>query len=205
MAEAVEVTITESDPRFFEALADPAGFFPHLRDAMQRIVTAFSERASEYAPESEANQPGRTDKEGRPMGYYERGRGWWYPVMTHNALGLGSELPIVGPHPKGPKTMGALALLARGFSGVAGYKLRPTSEQMHDRWTAEVQQSENEVAGRVANTASYSSYVQGPDQTALHASRDWQTVEQTWESDDMQNVVEQETLQAIDDYYNLGA
>jgi hypothetical protein len=198
-----QVTITYSDPKFFEALADPEGFMPYLAGAMENIVTAYKEAAWDYAPESEANRPGRVNADGDPMGYYERGRGWWYPVITHNAIGLGAEIPLLKPHTKSPKTMGAMALIAQGFAGVAGYKLIPSSEQMHDRWVTNVQQNASNVIGRLSNTASYSGFVQGLDQTALHQSRGWQTVMDTWGRSDLQDTINVETLQALKAYYNL--
>jgi hypothetical protein len=45
--------------------------------------------------------------------------------------------------------------------------------------------------------------VQGLEQVKLHRARDWKTVVDTWESDAMQQVVADETIKAIDQYYNL--
>lgn len=137
------------------------------------------------------------------MGYYERGRGWWYPLITHNTLSLGSEIPTVRPHTKTPKTLSTMATLAVGFRGVAGYRLVPNSEQMHDRWVWEVIPTGNDVIGNLSNLASYSSFVQGLDQTGLHASRNWQTAMSAWESDPLQTLIIDETLDAIDTYYGL--
>jgi hypothetical protein len=198
------VTIEYSDPRFFEALADPEGFLPFLADAMQNIVDAYQEIASVYAPESEANRPGRVDKDGRPMGYYERGRGWWYPLTTHNTMGMGAEIPLLKPSTKAPKTMSITTLMAQGFTGgVTGYKLIPNSEQMNERWTNSVQQSASEVIGRLNNSASYSGLVQGMSQTALHRSRDWRTVVDAWAGDELSGIIIDETMQALKAYYNL--
>ena len=204
MSDAFEVEIRFDDPDFFKALQDPEGFMPFLASAMQEILTVFEKVASNYAPESEANRPGRFDSEGKPMGYYERGRGWWYPLITHNALGMGSELPTVKPHLKSPKTLSSMSTLAVGFKGVAGYRLVPNSEQMHDKWVWDVIPSNEEVIGNLSNLASYSSYVQGMDQTGLHASRDWQTVMVSWESDEVQKATMDYTIDAIDAYYRLG-
>lgn len=199
-----QATIEIEDKKFFEALSNPQGFIPHLVDAMDSILSVYEKVASEYAPESEANRPGRIDKDGSPMGYYERGRGWWYPVLTHNKLGLENELPILRPHTKSPKTLESTRLLARGFEGVAGYKLIPGSEKMHDQWDMGVGSNAKEVVGHLRNNASYSNVVQGTSQEPLHRTRGWQTVEQSWETPEVQDVVKEETAKAIEEYYNLG-
>lgn len=197
---SVEIEVNDED--FFNALEDPQSFMPLLADGMSSILEVYKNVAWNYAPESEANRPGRFDRDGRPMGYYERGRGWWYPVITHNTLKLASELPIVGPHPKGPKTLGAMALIARGL-GVSGYKLIENSEQMHDRWNTEVVQDESGVVGELSNSASYSDAVQGTNQIELHKGRGWQDVKKSFEDPEVQNAVMSETLNAIDNYYHL--
>lgn len=205
MPPTVEITISPDDEEFFSAVQDMDGILPVLADGMIQILEVYKEVASEYAPESEGNRPGRIDVEGHPIGFYERGRGWWYPVVTHGALNLARELPILGPHNRAPKTMGAMALLARKLEPAVGYKLTPNSEQMHDRWTTQVDLSQREVVGQLINTASYSDYVQGPGQIPLHDSRGWQTVEQTWQDQSVQSVVVKVTFDAITRYYHLRA
>ena len=199
-----EVEITQSDPRFFEALQNPDGFIPVLGEAMKNIIDTYEERASVYAPESEANKPGRFNMlTHEPMGFYERGRGWWYPLLTHNTMGLAKEIPLLHVNLKAPHTKDVTTLMASGIRGVAGYRLIENSEQMHDRWTTEVQQNASEVIGKMSNSASYSGLVQGLLQVTLHRSRGWKTVVDTWESPEMQQVVTDETIKAIDQYYNL--
>jgi hypothetical protein len=198
-----ELEITTSDPAFFEALSNPDGLLPHLEQAMHAIMTEFVARAEVPAPESEANRPGRVDRDGRPMGYYERGRGWWYPVMNRDQLGPVKELTgVIGPHLKAPHTMGLRMLRAKGLNA-AGYKLQETSEQMEENWHAEVTTENGEVFGELTNFARYSSLVQGYDQIDLHKRRNWQTVEDTWRSNEMQAAVTAETAKAIDNYYHL--
>lgn len=200
----VEVQITFDDPKFQEAVKNLDGITPHFADAMKNIMAVFMDKASEYAPESEANAPGRIDKNGKPMGFYERGRGWWYPLVTHNTLGLGGEIPLLRPHLKSPKTLKAGALMAQGFSGVAGYRLVPNSEQMDKQWLTDVTQNANEIVGELTNTASYSGYVQGVEQIVLHKEREWrQTTPTVWESEEVQNVVRDEIFAAIDQFYGL--
>lgn len=210
MDEEVEVTITPGDPRFFQALQNPEGLYPFLSDAMDAVLQVYGEVASEYAPESEANKPGRThivqratkwavESREEPMSYYERGRGTWYPLKTHKALQ--GELPLLKPHTKAPKTLGSMRTAAQGFQGVTGYRLRPTSQQMHDRWTKEVHQTVDGVIGNLRNLATYSSYVQGQDQTLLHQQRGWKTAKANWEDPKVQEAVQASTTKALDDYY----
>lgn len=200
----VEITITESDPQFFEALRNPAGFMPILGEAMKNIMDAYEKKASEYAPESEANHPGRFSlSTHKPMGYYERGRGWWYPLTTHNTLGLGGEQAIMRHSVKAPKTLGVGQMMAVGIMGVTGYRLRETSEQMGEKWATDVEVAAEEVIGYLRNRASYSDLVQGLGQIQLHKARDWQTIIQSWETPEVQNVVSEETMNAIDTYYHL--
>ncbi len=197
-----ELTVEYSDPEFFQALSNPEGLLPHLEDAMQTIMAEFVARASVPAPESEANKPGRIDQDGRPMGYYERGRGWWYPILTKNMLAKG--IPSVGRHSKAPHTMGAMMLRARRNLNAAGYRLSPTSEQMEDNWQAEISLERDEVIGELMNFASYSGFVQGYEQIQLHKERGWQNVQSTWNSDEMQAVVSEATDRAIAEFFNLG-
>ena len=198
-----DISIEYSDSEFFAALADPSGLLPHLEDAMHGIMTEFVAQAELPAPESAANKPGRVDKEGKPMGYYERGRGWWYPLMTHNTLGLQSEIPTVGPHIKAPHSLGIKSIKAKGFANVAGYRLIANSEQMEENWHAEVSLHENEVIGDLTNFASYSGYVQGQDQTRLMQDLQWRKVEDSWNSPAVQSAVTTETDKALAAYYHL--
>ena len=60
----------------------------YLFDAMSDVVLMIQGEVgyASYPPADEANAPGRVDKDGEPMGYYERGRGWWYPVKNPATL-----------------------------------------------------------------------------------------------------------------------
>jgi len=208
------LTVDYSDPQFFAALADPAGILPHLEDAMHGIMTKFVAQAEIPAPESAANKPGRMhivhratahalESREEPMGYYERGRGWWYPLKTHNKLGLQNEIPTLGRHRKAPHTMGILALKAKGIQSVAGYKLIANSEQLEENWRAEVTLEGDAVTGELTNFASYSGYVQGQDQTQLMEDLQWRKVEDSWNSPAVQAAVTTETHKALDAYYHL--
>lgn len=200
----ISVEIDYQDEEFFQALENPEGFLPILGDAMENILSVFEVVASEYAPESEANRPGRYDREGRPMGYYERGRGWWYPLVMKTTISPMDELPTLKPHMLAPKTLESRTLLAEGFKGVAGYRLIPNSEKMHDQWEQGVGITQREVVGFLRNRASYSNYVQGSEQIKLHEMREWQTVIQSWNTDEVQRAVDHETTQAIIKFFRVG-
>lgn len=149
-----------------QALKDsPKMALPLAQDAMLKSVLVVEGILKTYPPATEANRPGRwrqvKNKKSvslRPMGYYERRAGWWYPVMRGATL---------GPKPK--KSEGAMtARRARkayglaGSGGVAGYKLIRSSEDLGKHWTHEVQTTSTGIIGVVGNTASYATAVQGP-------------------------------------------
>jgi len=172
--------IIEGFDELLKALREaPKRVMPYLKKAMTVSVRAVQERVSEYPPSSEANRPGRVDKNGRPMGYYERGRGWWYPVMAEKTLG--SKLGVSA----GAQTakQAARRFKVKSVPTVAGYKLAAggTSEMLGRSWDARVFEQENAILGVVGNNASYAEYVQGNRQAAVHAARGWKTVDKTLE------------------------
>lgn len=118
-----------------------------------------------YPSSSSANQPGRwyraPDGYARPMGYYERGRGWWYPIMTPGLPGT-----------KRRKAFGQTGAGAGRRQGVAYYKLdkHKQSETLGRRW-ATAQPSPLTVV--VGNNAKYARFVQGEEQARFHARRGW--------------------------------
>jgi hypothetical protein len=122
-------------------------------------------KISVYPSASPANQPGRwyRDPNGyaHPMGYYERGRGWWYPIMTPSAPGT-----------KYRKAMGMTGAGAGRRSGVAYYKQdrHKRSETLGRRWTTA---QPNPFMAVVGNNASYIRFVQGDKQAHFHARRGW--------------------------------
>jgi hypothetical protein len=140
---------------------------PHLVDAMQKSVALVHDLLAEYPPSTEANQPGRYSlRTHRPMGYYERGRGYWYPIMRKETLGSRTG-----------KRQGAVPLPKhlRGMAAVAGYKLRRTSERLGSRWTTRVETNDNAIQGVIGTTVSYADYVQGQNQAAFQGAHGWQT------------------------------
>jgi len=162
---------------FDEAIAwlerAPETAIPLFEQAMTRGLDAVAGRVKAYPPATEANRPGRVMADGRPMGYYERGQGWWYPVKRTKTFG-GLRL----------KTQGVKILGKRiaAKAGIAGYKLIRSSEKLREHWTTRVTRLANGVEGIVGNLVSYAGTVQGfvsrdPRQAQLPASRDWPSIE----------------------------
>lgn len=83
-----DVLVLEN-PELLTALKEaPLHVRPFLSDAMLDIVFLIQGELgyAGYPPSSAANMPGRIDENGEPMGYYERNRGWWYPVKRMSTL-----------------------------------------------------------------------------------------------------------------------
>lgn len=147
----------------------PEVTLPLAEGCMDRSAGIVEGIIEEYPPADAANQPGRTDGEGRPMGYYERGRGEWYPV-------------------KHMKTMGGLTKKSEGVRllgkkkqiqmGVVGYKLIASSETLGRKWYHRVEATQGEIVGMVGNTASYMPEVNGSEQTSVMQARGWKNPDQ---------------------------
>ncbi len=157
----------------------PEKVMPYLRKAMNLSVRAVQARLAEYPPSNAANQPGRIDKNGDPMGYYERGRGWWYPVLERSTLGekLGVRF--------GAETAKRAAKRnqVKSIPTVAGYKLRAggESELLGKSWAVQVVEGEHSIAGIVGNNTSYADYVQGGRQASYHNAAGWITLDKAIE------------------------
>lgn len=149
----------------------PQKVMPYLKKAMTLSVRAVQERVAEYPNATEANQPGRISmKTHKPMGYYERGRGWWYPLTTDRTLGgkMGKSLGQVKAGAKIKKTT-----TAKGYRLAGGGE----SEMLGRSWDAQTIEQENAIIGLIGNNTSYATYVQGDKQWRVHAARDWITVD----------------------------
>jgi len=138
-----------------------------LTVAMTRSVRLVESIVKPYPPATDSNKPGRVGKNGRAMGYYERGRGWWYPVMQAKTLG-----EVLG------KAEGSISAPRKG-SRVVGYKLSKcnTSQNLGRKWTVAVTSDSQSVEGVVGNTVDYAEYVQGKRQAAIHKLHDWKTLD----------------------------
>lgn len=150
----------------------PEKVMPYLKKAMTLSVRAVQERVAEYPPATEANQPGRTSmKTHKPLGYYERGRGWWYPLVTERTLG-----GKIGKSQGQIKTKG----MVKKMTTVKGYRLAGggESEMLGRSWDAQTIEAEGAIIGLVGNNTSYADYVQGGKQAKIHEARDWLTVDE---------------------------
>jgi hypothetical protein len=157
---------------FADALAkSPQAFIPFATQAMTISVRLIQGGLAEYPPSTEANQPGRFSLATRePMGYYERGRGWWYPIMTRETL----QATAGGKFGKSRGVVNASKLM-RQVSRVQGYKLAGggKSEQLGKSWAVNIQASETGVQGEVGTDTSYAPYVQGNKQSGVLAKYGW--------------------------------
>ena len=157
---------------FEDALAkSPSTFIPFATDAMTQSVRLIQGGMAEYPDATEANQPGRFSlKDRRPMGFYERGRGWWYPIMQKKTL----EAAASGKYGKSRGVIKASKLM-RAVAQVQGYKLAGggKSEQLGKSWTADVQSSADGVQGEVGTNTSYAPEVQGEEQSQVLAKYGW--------------------------------
>ena len=154
-----------------ELQASPAEVLPYATQAMESSVAAIHDVVADYPPETAANEPGRVDQNGKPMGYYERGKGWWRPLMrattvlAHGTMAGGKYGKSIGRgiYPTGGK-----------IPQVAGYKLNPTSEKLGQSWTTDVQSfQEGGVIGTVGTNTSYVDPVQGDGQSNVMESIGW--------------------------------
>lgn len=137
----------------------PVEALAELEKAMQDAVYLLEERLNQYPPSTDANRPGRTNlATGKPMGFYERGAGWWYPIMRRATLGpkpKKSGGAILGT--RAAKLFGAQG--GPGMMGVAGYKLRRDSEALGRSWTTQVTQGDGWIVGEVGTDTSYAPWL----------------------------------------------
>ena len=148
---------------------------PEFEDAFGVVLNNIVETLADYPPATEANQPGRYSlTTHKPLGYYERGRGWWYPVMRQSTLGKTG----VGLGSQTSKQAARRGGVPGAFITVAGYKLAGggKSEALGRHWSSQVITNANQIRGRLKNSASYGGYVQGDIQSALNRKRGWRTV-----------------------------
>lgn len=142
---------------------------PALRKALSNSLHRLHDTVAEYPPASAANRPGREDRHGRQMGYYERGRGWWQPTSEK----------LSGPVGKKHGQIRA-GKAHRQATGVTGYKLRNggESELLGRSWATKVTEGRGSLSGELGTTVSYANLVQGDDQERYHKARGWITVAQ---------------------------
>lgn len=193
-----------------QALRDaPEQARPLVEAALQDSLALLHERLATYPPASAANRPGRTRTISRrggarqvPQGYYERGRGWWYPVMRPRTLG--SKLGV--RHGAIRASQAAKRYGGAPLGEVAGYKLRHTSERLGTKWTEKVTVSDTGAVGEIGTNVSYAEYVQGRKQPTRFAQRGWQTLDQALEAsrEDIEGYFEAAVAQLADQFNQGG-
>jgi hypothetical protein len=146
-----------------------------LEKAMKKSCLAITGELAEYPPATEANSPGRMDKHGRPMGYYERGRGWWYPVKKKATLESGR---MEGKILKTRRAFG-LNKQDRLAYGAIGYRLsrHNRSQVLGKHWTTKTVRMSDGIEGQIGNSASYAKYVH-IQQPVIFKVRKWRTINQ---------------------------
>lgn len=134
------------------------------------IATELQSILAEYPPATSANRPGRwakTEYGDKPMGYYERNRGWWYPIMSQRTL-FNRGTP-------GKTKNGTIRAPMRQRNTVAGYRLIGKSEQLGKKWF--VRRTSN--GAQLVNSASYAPSVQSDsDQARKMREIGWKTDKQ---------------------------
>lgn len=182
---------------FQQALGkSPEAFIPYAVDAITESTRLIQGALAEYPPSTEANQPGRFSLiTGRPMGYYERGAGWWYPIMTKKTL----ENAASGKYGKARGVVNASALI-RAISEVKGYKLIRSSEQLGKSWTTDVQTVEDGVIGVVGTKVSYAPFVQGDEQSSILAKYGWDAHQLDVVMEDLMSTLEDVWSGAADNF-----
>lgn len=134
-----------------------------LRDGAELVLN--TPGARNYPSSSEANTPGRFNaKTRKPMGYYLRGQGWFYPIMRRNNT---SETAAVAS-----KRAGFARGVSRSFE-VAGYKLRATSERYGTQFYTRSATGDGYASVVIGNRASYATYLGFRRQAKLSAARGW--------------------------------
>jgi hypothetical protein len=186
-----------SDVTGFEAAfaQSPQWFIPFATDAMDASVRILQGGMAEYPPATEANQPGRFNRiTHEPMGYYERGRGWWYPIMTRETL----QNAAAGKFGKSRGVIRASNLM-KSFSRVKGYKLAGggESEQLGKSWAVDVKATADSVTGEVGTNTSYAEFVQGDEQSGILARYGW--------DEHRMDVVVENLMPDLDAVWNLAA
>src|ERR1035437_826053 len=127
---------------------------PIVLQAMDKAALAIIGNTAPYPAATAANHPGRIGKDGRPMGYYVRGEGWYYPIMR-NATIKGLKSGRATGVNRGNKFTRAV--------GIIGYKRsKKTSEELGRSWAHKTEMEGNEIVTSVGNNASYVLPVQGP-------------------------------------------
>jgi hypothetical protein len=76
-----------------DTLAKRLQVAPGIKAGIQAAILYYKGKIAIYPPETSANKPGRVDAKGRPMGWYERGKGGYSAsgVLTSYSETLGRK------------------------------------------------------------------------------------------------------------------
>ncbi len=176
------------------------------RAACQATARHVGDMLEEYPPTTESNQPGRwthpaentrrvtrggmgaLDIEAgslvqpRPMGYYERNRGYWSPRMNITRSSFGHFGKAAG------------RIKAKRNSAVAGYVLTSHSEMLGKMWIVEPISD----GALLINSASYARFVHdAKKQARIHAEHGWQTIQAAITRALAENVPGEALMQAL--------
>jgi hypothetical protein len=163
-----ELDTSQWDAFFQKAYSINKEILPIFAGALELMALDTIGELREYPEATDSNRPGRFSlKTRRAMGYYERNRGWWYPIMQEKTRNYVNN-----------KRLGIIQ--AKPIHGVEGYKLQRTSEMLAKRWAHEIRVNESAgfVEAVIGNTASYQQWVQGDKQSRKMESIGWETAEQ---------------------------
>ena len=156
--------------------------------ACQAMAYDVADRLQVYPPATASNRPGRFDDEGHPLGYYERNRGWWNPIVrAYNLKSFGNfgKAKVVIRASKTQRKTGT----------VAGYKLRATSEMLGKKWI--VRRTNNGAI--LTNSASYARIVQDKTkQPRIHEMNNWLTIQDAIRDANSENVGGIAFMQALE-------
>ena len=143
---------------------DPKQFDRALKTAAKGVATELQGLLQPYPPATSANRPGRFTRDGRPMGYYERNRGYWSPRVNIRRGSFGNYGKAQG-RIKGNATQAKTKT-------VGGYVLTSHSDQLGKKWI--IKPSGN--GALLINSARYAKYVQSAkDQARVMAQIGWKT------------------------------
>lgn len=156
----LKITVSDS----LKAKLNPRQFDRAMKTAAMAVATELQGILQPYPNETDANRPGRFAKDGRPMGYYERNRGYWSPRVNIRRGSFGNYGKAQG-RIKGSATQAKT-------KSVGGYVLTSHSDQLGKKWTVK----QNGNGATLTNSARYAKYVQSAkDQAAWMARIGWKT------------------------------
>jgi hypothetical protein len=145
--------------------------YPFVVKAMDQASLAIIGEVKPYPPETAANHPGRIGQDGRPLGYYQRGEGWYYPIYNRASI-------------KGIRSGRASGInrkvgVAGAFGAVAFKRSKKTSEELGRSWAHRIRMEGSEIVSDVGNNASYVLPVQGPinEQSKVMSAIGWEKID----------------------------